>query len=652
MSLGIDRSTPHAIIATRSKSLDEDILLPFGERDDGAVVHIADVPRGLACKCRCCGCGGRLVARKGSIKEHHFAHHGSAPCARALESALHKLAKQILNEELVLLLPEIAASRAGERLVESEQRLFRFDRAELEVRHDGFQPDVVLHRGDRRLLVEIFVTHVTDEVKQERIAQSGMAAVEIDLSSVSRSADVATIAAALCQSAPRWWISNRRIEVAKEKLEAQLAEKARRAAEAADRARRQDERRLEGIAARVSRAIGETGIKDAMTAPLRRVCDAGLEDVIGLEIPGDACFAVSRRTWQAAVVEDVVLSALSSDRWSQTGRHTSETFKRSKIAEMVRRGIPTFVSAADQMALSRQVPGFQSPYQVVDHFLTELARGGLIEARRKRWHVTDAAWQRVGRHREQEQLLAHRREQLLSTVRHIIDSLPPEEGRAFVLADWLTGHQSALGTTPAAAIKLEREGAALLSAVTKLKLMLLASGNAVDETVGLPVLAACLRERKRRDDEIIRAADARQAAQQAAAAAQRLADQRAAEHRLSQLRQSARLGLGAGADTWLLTPLESKAQRPPLHLAEAGDAELSAALAELARLVDQRREQAHLERLRERLRGFASASSKPDHGHVFLHSSHPRCRGMRPIDYCKDDGTFETVRKLLSEVVK
>ena len=76
------------------------------------VVHIEDIPkelRGLKCNCVCYRCGRTLVARKGDVLEHHFAHYsdpagthqsGDYYCdvEKANESALHLMAKQIIAQ--------------------------------------------------------------------------------------------------------------------------------------------------------------------------------------------------------------------------------------------------------------------------------------------------------------------------------------------------------------------------------------------------------------------------------------------------------------------------------------------------------------------------------------------------------------------------
>ncbi len=51
-----------------------DIQLEYGVQN-GKIINIMDLPvesKGLQCDCVCPGCGGRLVARKGAKKKHHF----------------------------------------------------------------------------------------------------------------------------------------------------------------------------------------------------------------------------------------------------------------------------------------------------------------------------------------------------------------------------------------------------------------------------------------------------------------------------------------------------------------------------------------------------------------------------------------------------
>ena len=77
-------------------ALPTNLLIPYGLAADGRLIHIADVPRGLACNATCPNCKAALVARKGRIKQHHFAH-ASDPGGRCTpESYLHAAAKILL----------------------------------------------------------------------------------------------------------------------------------------------------------------------------------------------------------------------------------------------------------------------------------------------------------------------------------------------------------------------------------------------------------------------------------------------------------------------------------------------------------------------------------------------------------------------------
>ena len=58
------------------------------EASDGRLLHIDDVPSGLACDCICPGCSRPLVAKKGRLQAHHFAHHAQ-PVGRSCVNQTH-----------------------------------------------------------------------------------------------------------------------------------------------------------------------------------------------------------------------------------------------------------------------------------------------------------------------------------------------------------------------------------------------------------------------------------------------------------------------------------------------------------------------------------------------------------------------------------
>jgi hypothetical protein len=165
------------------------VRTPFGLLGE-RMVSPHEVPSGLACGCVCPGCGARLIARKGSLA-WCFAHHGAPGTLACLETAIHAAGKQALLDANGLFVPRyevevVDVSSEGEitRLTRemSAARRVRLDRSQAEVALPGVRPDVVGYRGDRILLVEIFVTHRVDAGKQRKLDELGLPALEIDLS--------------------------------------------------------------------------------------------------------------------------------------------------------------------------------------------------------------------------------------------------------------------------------------------------------------------------------------------------------------------------------------------------------------------------------------------------------------------------------------
>ncbi|WP_169338376.1 competence protein CoiA family protein [Psychroserpens burtonensis] len=150
------------------------------------LVHISKVISGLACNCKCPNpnCNGKLIARKGNIKSHHFAHYNMEDCGGALESALHLLAKEIISEEKVFKIPELYYYNKKRKIgkVFFEALVIEVDNVELEVLQDDFKPDIVLQCRKTKLFVEIAVTHFVDEKKLKKIENLGISLIEIDLS--------------------------------------------------------------------------------------------------------------------------------------------------------------------------------------------------------------------------------------------------------------------------------------------------------------------------------------------------------------------------------------------------------------------------------------------------------------------------------------
>ena len=166
---------------------------------DGQLISIDSVDRGLQCNCVCPSCGSMLIARKGDIREHHFAHYGNTDCAGGVETALHLLAKDLLCKTKTIFVPGIDH--------ESEGSVKTYLSAEPECRdYSSFIPDVVLKNETEVLGIEILVTHAVDEDKGEKIRSAQLPTLEIDLFDQLDHYNEETVLAAILSGEKTKWI--------------------------------------------------------------------------------------------------------------------------------------------------------------------------------------------------------------------------------------------------------------------------------------------------------------------------------------------------------------------------------------------------------------------------------------------------------------
>ena len=178
----------------------------------GNTVTIHEVSRGLECNCICLECKESLIARKGDVVSHHFAHLPDSTCNASNESVLHKAAKRLIQEKLRIYF----GSWPFERFLHSEilgrKRFFRehpfrvggsgwahFERVEEEKDFrtptgELVRPDLVAYTNQDEkpyCFIEMVVTHRMDDEKKKRLKRIGIPTVEIDLSPL-RDLDVLT----------------------------------------------------------------------------------------------------------------------------------------------------------------------------------------------------------------------------------------------------------------------------------------------------------------------------------------------------------------------------------------------------------------------------------------------------------------------------
>lgn len=152
--------------------------LTWALNQDGDLVHVDKVPNGNECGCVCPHCKSALCAKNGGdkdIKVHHFAHLSGVDCVGAVESALHKMAKDALLEAKCVYLPNRFDGRQGEQL--------RFYRVEVEYydKDTRLRPDSIGYYDEKCLWIEFKRTHAVDSKKRGKIISAHIDCIEIDL---------------------------------------------------------------------------------------------------------------------------------------------------------------------------------------------------------------------------------------------------------------------------------------------------------------------------------------------------------------------------------------------------------------------------------------------------------------------------------------
>lgn len=180
------------------------------------MVSIEEVDSGLQADLVCPKCKINLIARKWEKNMYHFAHANGADCIWAYESAIHQLAKEIIEEEKQIYLPDY--------FDQYEWKKLQFDDVKIEELCWSFRPDAIWFKGGRELWIEFANTHFVDDTKKQYIINNQIACIEVDI----RKQDMDTLRIFLVQSSSnRTWINNPILEskIGKEKIFLNLSQK-------------------------------------------------------------------------------------------------------------------------------------------------------------------------------------------------------------------------------------------------------------------------------------------------------------------------------------------------------------------------------------------------------------------------------------------
>lgn len=154
----------------------------------GTLVHVSAVISGLSRGCYCTKCNNPVIAKKGQIREHHFAHTSDTECAGAAETVLHLLSKEIISELKSISIPAYSYKRTksfpNRKSIIHEEKLAKggkvtIDEVEVEKHLGNFKPDIVIISHGKKLIVEIAVTHKVGKRKQRKLRKYNVPVIEI-----------------------------------------------------------------------------------------------------------------------------------------------------------------------------------------------------------------------------------------------------------------------------------------------------------------------------------------------------------------------------------------------------------------------------------------------------------------------------------------
>ena len=357
MQIVLAKRSDRALIISAAKKRGRDMSVQFsiGIRD-GKAIHIDEISpdrNGLDCGCVCPECERRLIAyTKGKKQRPHFRHETDCDCTGARESALHLLAKQIIEESREIMLPGWEITRNDLLALEHKQSVawnveidlpensaieksYDFIRSEKTIEGGSRRPDVEITIQGKACAIEIAVTHFVDEAKRAEIESLRIPMFEIDLSEFSKKNHTREeiVKAVLKTENNRKWIYNQKYQENLDKKKKEFAEKyteeeQRQAREEKRRIQREREKQAwrEKCINELKRSMEPEryrqevmALKDDRAAFRWLKSDRDFSNLnafpfyMNIPITGEFVFSCDRRIWQSKLFKNYVVWGFGKD---------------------------------------------------------------------------------------------------------------------------------------------------------------------------------------------------------------------------------------------------------------------------------------------------------------------------------------------------
>ncbi|MBK7044554.1 MAG: hypothetical protein IPH50_13330 [Rhodanobacteraceae bacterium] len=183
--------------STTAQDTTDYLRVPFGLKD-GRMWTATQVPPGLECGCVCLVCKAPLIATTpdSANRRPHFAHYRETDCRGDLESALYRMATQLIEDRLRIQLPcwdgamdmpnperkhDDRGTLVIGRRVEFPAHVVQLQSAVQGQSRGDYVPDVTATDEHGELLIQIRVRHDGNGVNWRKAQSDGMRLFEIDL---------------------------------------------------------------------------------------------------------------------------------------------------------------------------------------------------------------------------------------------------------------------------------------------------------------------------------------------------------------------------------------------------------------------------------------------------------------------------------------
>ncbi|MBY5385223.1 hypothetical protein [Rhizobium leguminosarum] len=435
-------------------------------------VHIRDAQRGKACDCVCPCCKRPLIARKGAINQHGFAHFAKdvkPSCSAAGETLLHKFAKEVLERHCYINRPEVVAQDdLGPIVVAAAQRI-DFDRVELERREGNVVPDVVCYLGEHRLFVEFKVTHGIDEGKRLKLREHNVAVMEIDLSSY-RHEDLQSLDTIILEHAPRKMVQSRLLDLREAKLAERRAAKRREMTEEA--------RNLADLWKRQVPLLDPTKQSWYLEA-----VKYGFDNLVAPQNAGHSCFKIANQHWKLWVMEKLA---------SRPADHSSHDLQAQigHLGWVKSIGLRDITYELSEIIRAEFAADFRSPLEALKDYLMSLVKAGyLTELDERRFSKTTRFVNMVYERKQAVQVPERRKWEVATRVERIMTLLDEEVQGEFDLDAWLDKYCAGRKISVQSLLSGASTPMEILTGKLKDLLAAMSRPTAADriDTIGLPV---------------------------------------------------------------------------------------------------------------------------------------------------------------------